>query len=163
MWYHVSRCFLGNEQFLYPRVPNMDTFCRCEEGNIPRICVSNSILNCIRAITGNKIIYSINIKRNFLENPCVYATEEVPLLPPNCLDFRQNEERWFLKKTKFVYLGRVDMNQLLIKKIIVPTHEKELVLPDKNIVVKTAKEYFILNILNEFIRGSMSIGELAQW
>ena len=150
MWYHVVREFFGNEKVFLPKIPQLNSFCRCEEGNIPRICVSNSLFNCLRAITGlDRGLYPNILKKNFAENPCVYATEEVPLLPPNCLDFRQNEERWFIKRTKFMYLARIDIEQLLVKKIIVPTQEKKIVWPEKIYTVNTVKENFILSLIKE--------------
>jgi hypothetical protein len=128
MYYHVSRTFLGKEKILTPLIPDCCTntkfMCSAEEGNIPRICVSNSIMNCLVAICGGRL-YSPEIIQKFKENPCVYISEKEAFIPPNASDFRQNNEHWYIAKTKFRYIGRVNIYQLTKRNVIIPTNEKE--------------------------------------
>ena len=148
MWFHVTNSYLGKDPVLIPKLPrNGNAILIKYEGNIPRICVSNSIFRCLLAIHGTEDL--ISNKLQFTENPCVYFTEEEPYLPPDCNDFRQNYEMWFLKKTKFYYLARIDMYKLFIDKIIMPTTEKELKLPDQKKRVCKAKSDFIVNVITQ--------------
>lgn len=149
MWFHVSNTYLGDSPILQPRLPrNGHWKIINEEGNIPRICVSNSLFHCLLAIHGTEYLKSSRL--DFTENPCVYFTEETPYLPPNCSDFRLNSEMWFLKKTKFFYLSRIDMNYLFTHGIIRPTTEKDLILPEKAKIIRKAK----VNFISELIRGT---------
>lgn len=146
MWFHVSKKYLGESPILTPRLPKNGKLAILKyEGNIPRICVSNSIFFCLRAILGSEEIVSTD--REFTENPCVYFTEKTPYLPPDYDDFRMNNEMWFIKKTQFFYLARIDMYRLFTEKVIVPTSEKNLVMPDKKIRVKQAQVNFITELL----------------
>lgn len=146
MWFHVTNNYLGENPVLIPKLPgNGNANIIKYEGNIPRICVSNSIFRCLLAIHGTEDL--ISDKLRFIENPCVYFTEEEPYLPPDCNDFRQNHEMWFLKKTKFYYLARIDMYKLFMDKIIIPTTEKEIKFPSQKKRVCKAKSDFIINVM----------------
>jgi len=115
MWYHVRREFTGKKPTIKPSIPKAAeeyNWCRSEEGDIPRICVSDTVLNCLRGIMGIEKPAMDDFKKYFHENPYLYFTEEVPYIPPNCSDFRENSEHWFITPTKFIYLGRVDMYKL---------------------------------------------------
>ena len=150
MWFHVTNAYLGDNPILRPSLPkNGDWKIIREEGNIPRICVSHSIYNCLLAIHGTEYLRSSDLE--FTENPCVYFTEETPYLPPCCSDFRLNGEMWFIKKTQFFYLGRIDMNYLFNHGVIKPTTEKSLILPAKTKIIRKAKTKFV----SEIIKGEM--------
>lgn len=146
MWFHVSKKYLGENPILTPRLPKNGKLAILKyEGNIPRICVSNSIWFCLRAILGSYEIVSTD--KEFTENPCVYYTEDTPYLPPDYDDFRINNEMWFLKKTRFHYLARIDMYRLFTEKVIVPTDNETLVRPDKKTRVRQARVNFVTKIL----------------
>ena len=49
-WYHLSTKYLGKNVTLSPRVP---VYCNIkEEGDIPRICVADNIINCLYGVVG---------------------------------------------------------------------------------------------------------------
>lgn len=145
MWYHVTPIYIGKEPILQPRIPkNANT---AIEGDIPRICVSDTVFKCLRALRGKEHLYAFDCREMFEENPCVYFTEEIPYIPPNCVDFRYNSERWFTKKTKFFFLWRVDLYYLFRYNKVVPTKDKELKLLKSNKVISNPKELFMFNIL----------------
>lgn len=147
MWYHVSFDYLGESTILKPKIPNIIYAPEREiEGNIPRVCVSLSIYNCLKAKIGEPSISTLDWK-DIPENPCVYFTEDVPFIPPACSDFRVNDERWFLMPTKFYYLGRVDMYKLFTKSIIQPTEEVAIKLPRDIKNIRIAKEIFLQKCL----------------
>ena len=142
MWYHISNKYLGDSPILQPRLPRNGYWKIIrEEGNIPRICVSNSLFHCLLAIHGTEYLKSSNLE--FKENPCVYFTEETPYLPPACSDFRQNGEMWFIKKTRFFYLARININYLFTHGVIIPTTEKDLILPEKPKTLQKVKTKFM--------------------
>ena len=152
MWFHISKQFLGNKALFKAKVPYS---CRCssncanQEGDIPRICVTNTPLNCILAIMGVFNPSVSTIKDYFVVNPCVYYTEETPFLPPNCSDFRKSNEHWFLKDTTFRYLGRINMYKFMKNNVIVPTDEEEIRFPkgDFDLDVTKTESKFMQNIL----------------
>lgn len=130
MWYHVSKRFLGNEFVFKPKLPETAVIER--EGDTPRICVSDSIAKCLRAIDSgdNLTLKSIIINFSDLKDefsfeteedlyaknfrtPAIYVTEETPILPPDISDFRFNNEHWFLQPTKFKFVGYLSFNALL--------------------------------------------------
>ena len=144
MWYHVTDSYLGKSKILIPHVPdNPNTNV---EGDIPRICVSNSIFKCLRALIGRDYISTTDYL-DTEENPCVYYTENNPYIPPECDDFRYNDERWFIKKTKFFYLARVNIYTLFTKNKIVATKEEKLRLPKIGKTIRCPKEMFIQSLL----------------
>lgn len=129
MWYHVAREYLGETVELIPKVPNCDINL---EGNIPHICVAPSILQCLLAIQGmGDRLYKNSMKTRFTTNPCVYITEKTPFIPPDCADFRKNDERWFLDKTIFYHLGYVDAFHLFVYNEIIYTENSALRLPER--------------------------------
>lgn len=145
MWYHITKSgYMGKSKILRPYIPDLAGE---DEGNIPRICVSNSLWKCLKALTGRDFITTLNMKNMFTENPCVYFSEEHPYIPPSCSDFRDNDERWFIKKTKFYYLARIDLYNLFVHKKIVPTYKKELVLPKHESSVYKVNEMFIQKLI----------------
>lgn len=151
MWYHVTPEYIGKSIILNPHVPTNANTDR--EGNIPRICVSDSIFKCLRALKGREFLNSIDFKDKYTENLCVYYTEEVPYTPPNCDDFRYNAEKWFIKKTKFYFLARVDMYYLFRYNKVIPTMKKEIKFPKTNMIITKPKEEFLRNILRGEVYG----------
>lgn len=149
MWYHIANEYLGKKVKLYPNVPNHKE--TDIEGNIPRICVSNSIYKCLRAKYGGYEYIWIGSFNNTQENPCVYFTEEEPYIPPNCTDFRANDERWFLQPRMFYYIARVDIYTLFRYNKIIPTDKIECKLPknNKNERIYKCKEIFVNTLLKE--------------
>lgn len=156
MWYHLRREYLGKNPTIIPRVPTAvynNVICRVEEGDIPRICVSDNVFKCILGITGIDEPSVEDIDRRFDENPCLYITDSTPYTPPNCLDFRTTNEHWFIAPTKFLYLGRVDMGKLLRRSVIELTSDKEFVAPksDKIFMLEDMKS----NVLKQLIKGDI--------
>ena len=146
MWYHVTKSYRGKVAVMTPRLPrdgnsNLIKY----EGNIPRICVSNDIFRCLLAIHGTEEL--VSDKLYFTENPCVYYTEVTPYLPPDYGDFRINNEMWFLKRTKFYYLARVDLSKLFRTRIIVPTFERTLKLLSQRKIVRRVTTEFISRVM----------------
>ena len=148
MWYHVAREYLSETVELTPKIPNCDVNL---EGNIPRICVSSSIFNCLLAIQGmGDRLYKDNMKIKSTTNPCVYITEKTPFLPPDCADFRKNDERWFLDKTVFYHLGYVDAFHLFTANEIIYTADSRLRLPLRGKkLIKNPREKFFQTFLEK--------------
>lgn len=130
MYYHVSKKYLGEKVVLTPRVP--ETCLVSEEGDIPRICTSRTLLGCIRGIVSHSMvsvrdfIYEIvecegfNTLDDYLADtkkmvisPPIYVTGGVAYTPPNASDFRANKEMWFLEDTEFVLIGYIDLALLM--------------------------------------------------
>lgn len=133
--YHLSKTDLGQDVILKPKVPESSVISK--EGNIPRVCVSNSLLLCLRSIVGchgimvDDLFYSFrdlshydngeDWKRNnghFL-HPTIYESTDIAFLPPDASDFRLNQEKWYLKKTRFQRVGYLDIEQALHGKITI--------------------------------------------
>jgi hypothetical protein len=53
-----------------------------------------------------------------VNNPSVYATEENPYYPPNCSDFRRNNEMWFINPTQFQFIGFLSIEQFVTKYVV---------------------------------------------
>lgn len=153
MWYHVRRKNEGKVLTLTPKMPEVNNGCKYEEGDIPRICVSNTIFNCLRGITGMSNIDAGLFRENnsfgFDGNPAVYITEGRAYTPPNAIDFRQNNEHWVLTEEKYFFLGYVDIYKMLTRKIIAPAKDEIIRLPKKNICVfeEDITERFIERVL----------------
>jgi len=128
MFFHVSRSYLGKKKVFIPKVPENSLV--HIEGNIHRVCVSDNLYFCLRSIIGLSEPKYVAF-REFSENPCVYFTDEMPFIPPESVDFRLNNEHWFLKPTKFFFLGRIDMNAFMSNGIISYTDKKQFVVPKK--------------------------------
>ena len=62
-WYHISSNYLGKTTVLSPRVPKY--CCIEEEGDIPRICVSNNITNCLFSVVGVDNVTGMDIFDSF--------------------------------------------------------------------------------------------------
>lgn len=146
MWYHVTPTYLGKCVMLQPRVPENANTDR--EGDVPRICVSDTVFKCLRALKGREYLCS-NDFSTYEENPCVYYTEEVPYTPPNCDDFRYNSEKWFVKKTKFFFLARVDLYHLFRYNKLKPTKEQEIKFPKSSKLITKPKEIFLSEVLKD--------------
>jgi hypothetical protein len=114
-WYHVNRNFHGETAMLEPKVPIKRYK---DEGNIPRICVSNSIFKCLRYMYGERVftisdfLYLLtgnrNIKNTKIHNFSIYKTNHIPYIPPLIRDFEFNDERWFIYPTSFYFCGFLD-------------------------------------------------------
>jgi hypothetical protein len=127
--YHLSKKDLGLDVILKPKVPESSVISK--EGNIPRVCVSNSLLLCLRSIVGCHAIMVDDLFYAFRDlshyenaeewkhnnghflHPVVYQSLEIPFLPPDASDFRINREKWYLKKTAFQRLGYLDLQRAL--------------------------------------------------
>jgi hypothetical protein len=60
MWFHVSKTYLGDNPILQPKLPRNGFWpIIMEEGNIPRVCVSNSLFHCLLAIHGTEYLKSV--------------------------------------------------------------------------------------------------------
>lgn len=135
MWIHVSREYFGTNPVIKPKIPGSvsnNFVCRSVEGDIPRICVSTNLIKCISGITGNYDIPLESFTKHFPTNPCVYITDEIPYTPPNCSDFRDNDEHWFITPTHFYYLGRIDIYKLVTRHEIVRTEIETVNYPKKD-------------------------------
>lgn len=134
LWYHVSNEFIGYTPILEPRIP--DTVLM-NEGNIPRVCVSNNIYFCIRSKVGREdlraydLLYGFNAKDDedyfiryeickmvTVKNPSVYVTEGTPYYPPNYSDFRRNNEMWFITPTQFHFIGFLSIGEIVKNQVI---------------------------------------------
>lgn len=128
LWYHISKFDLGEQVVFKPKVP--ESALESMEGNIPRVCVSDSIYNCLRAITSNtkhlkvgEVILELRREvqpftlakdaKNIFVSPAIYVTELVPYIPPKCIDFRINREHWFITDTLFNRAGYISLHGLL--------------------------------------------------
>lgn len=133
LWYHVSNEFIGYTPILEPRIP--DTVLM-DEGNIPRVCVSNNIYFCIRSKVGREdlraydLLYGFNAKDDedyfiryeickmvTVKNPSVYVTEGTPYYPPNYSDFRRNNEMWFIT-TQFHFIGFLSIGEIVKNQVV---------------------------------------------
>ena len=65
LWYHISNEFIGYNPILEPRVPIVTETALISEGNIPRVCVSNSIYFCIRSKVGREDLRVCDILDQF--------------------------------------------------------------------------------------------------
>lgn len=149
MWYHVRREYLGKAPIIQPKVPEAvseNVTCGAEEGNIPRICVSDNIFKCFRGIMGIEIPRTIDFSTRFEENPYLYITDETALVPPNCLDFRYNNEHWFIKPTRFYYIGRIDMYKMVSRNILDITEDVKAKYIKKDI------EFYLDNMHSNVLR-----------
>lgn len=118
MWYHISDNYLGEIVIFKPRVPR--TAAIKEEGDIPRICVSDSLYYCVKSLAGKtyddyvKYFLDKRYKKYILiRNPAVYCCEQQPYLPPKASDFRENNEHWYITPVEFKFLGFLDSRILL--------------------------------------------------
>lgn len=151
MWYHISSAYLGRKKKFTPQICEYNSTTIYEEGDIPHICVSDSLFNCLKALVGMGKPDTNVFLRHFKENPCVYFTEEKAYTPPNAIDFRNNNEHWFLKPTEFRYLGRINMYRFLKESVIVPTDKEKLIIPkgiEKYYSYRTVKERFLENVIS---------------
>lgn len=147
MWYHITKMTHAKKVFTFtPSVPK-GVNAIYYEGDIPRICVSDTVFKCLRGVTGQTLLFASDITEYWDENPCVYYTEETPFMPPQFNDFRVNNEHWFTSPTKFYYLARVDIYKLFKYNIIVPTEDKELHFPKKCPSISKPTEQFLQTIL----------------
>ena len=138
LWYHISNEFIGYNPILEPRVPIITETTLTSEGNIPRVCVSNSIYFCIRSKVGredlrvcdvldqfsvaedneNYIIETNNCKISTVKNTSVYVTEDAPYYPPDYSDFRRNNEMWFITPTQFHFIGFLSIGEMVKNQVV---------------------------------------------
>ena len=218
VWFHITNKYIGKKPILNPHNPKDNEH---DEGNIPRLCVSDSILKCLRAVIGSEklevfdviedyIAYSKNetdifssiekienkfkpylprkirsefndclsiedeIKKygtvslfidyneyemlisnhkNFINevnkkllnnvssityfnekeesityyrffNPSVYKIIGNPYIPPNAIDFRLNNEHWFLQPQQATFSGYLDFSYLFVSGHVRLTNNK---------------------------------------
>lgn len=114
-WYHVSRKDLGDKIKLTPKIPESAIISR--EGNIPRVTTSDNVLLCVKAIISSYTFKVADLlefkhKNNFI-NPAIYVNDtDQPYLPPDAIDFRSNNEHWYLQETEFNLIGYVCLKSL---------------------------------------------------
>lgn len=131
MHYHLSKKYIGKDVILLPKVPDSSTHL---EGTIPRICVCTNIILCLRAILSTKNIHIrdlVEFKKFYISdlmpnvsninkseipfiNPSVYSNDsDIPYTPPMILDFKRNNEYWYIKPIKFKFIGYVCLDSIL--------------------------------------------------
>lgn len=121
LFYHVSKKDHGPLFKFKPKLPESAIIPK--EGNIPRVCVSPEIFYCLRSISSNKNLYSMDIilecrnEEGTWNPPAIYMTFESPYLPPRVSDFRYNHEHWFLKPIEMLRIGYVDLAALTTGKV----------------------------------------------
>lgn len=130
MYYHVSKKYLGEKVVLTPRVP--ETCLVTEEGDIPRICTSKTLLGCIRGIVSHSMVSVRDVLYEIVEHvgfsafedyladstkmvisPSIYVAGGIAYTPPNASDFRANKEMWFLEATEFTLVAYIDLHTLI--------------------------------------------------
>lgn len=130
MYYHVSKIDHGKEFTFKPKVPESALF--TTEGNIPRVCVCPNVFYCLRAIcscspiTVGDALLGMNNDDDFVYPFVVYATEEVPFLPPKASDFRLNKEHWFLKDITMKRVGYISIIDLIYADVTVSDFYQKL-------------------------------------
>ena len=143
-WYHISNAYLGENKVFNPRVP--DRYYSCE-GDIPRICVTDSIFKSVRAKYGDNKLYTSDFvslllnctveqlkyisKYKTVNNMSIYVTDDEPYEPPAVKDMRLNNEHWFIADTTFDFIGYIDSYQFLHNKLVITSDKKcKLYIPD---------------------------------
>lgn len=133
VWYHVSHKYLGTNPILLPRVPlrRYD-----DEGNIPHICVSDSIFKCLRAIYGEQtftlsnflwiLTGNVKLKNKRVNNFVIYKTKQRPYTPPSVRDFKFNNEKWFVIPTEFELCGFLDSKEFIYNDNITFTNKRSM-------------------------------------
>ena len=152
MWFHISKKFVGKNKTFMPKVP--ESALKDEEGNIPRICVSDSLYRCLLGLIGYSQLRSYMFSAEFKENPCVYFTEKTPYLPPNASDFRRTNEHWFLYPTDFYFAARLDMYNLFENHYIVPTNSVKARYPKEDVIIENEPLYdFMPRVIKGVFHG----------
>lgn len=134
-FFHVSRTDFGEKFKFKPRIPSSAVM--SVEGDIPRVCVSTTVLDCINAINGcgNTSVSDLLINccdhieqamglAVIFKSPAVYMTTRVPYLPPEASDFRDNDERWFITPVTMKRVGFIDLSEIVYNQTIVITAEQ---------------------------------------
>jgi hypothetical protein len=99
-YYHVSTRDYQEEQSVWsPWVP-LDS--GINELEIPRICVSPTISQCLLAI---------NYKAFYYDRLIIYKTNAKVYYPVGVNDQKITEEMWILSPIKFIYCGEISMKQ----------------------------------------------------
>ena len=129
---------MGENDNLEHRDPRITKNTIKSEGNIPRVCVSNSIYFCIKSKVGredlrvcdvldqfsvaedneNYIIETNNCKISTVKNTSVYVTEDTPYYPPDYSDFRRNNEMWFIIPTQFHFIGFLSIGEMVKNQLV---------------------------------------------
>ena len=143
MFYHVSMKDMGERFRFIPKVPSSAIVPK--EGNVPRICVCPEVFYCLRAISGQKKLFSMDIVlqcrgKDGIILPTVYGTEKLPFLPPRVADFRKNKEHWFTTPITMKRVGYIDLGALVKGRVeIIPelrkVHNDELSGKGKDVVI----------------------------
>lgn len=132
-WYHISNKYLGENVIFEPKTP-MRRY--KNEGNIPHICVTDSIFKCLRSIYGDEeltvsnfiwiLTRSKKLKNVKVKNLAIYKTEDRPYTPPSVRDFELNNEKWFIHPTRFIFCGYLDSKRFIYNDEIALTGEMKM-------------------------------------
>lgn len=127
MFFHVSYHDHGEYFQFTPKVP-VDAV-SSKEGNIPRVCVSTSIYNCLHSLANVIKLYSYDVIlkcKHDKDTPCIiqpviYKVVEgqTPYIPPNAVDFRLRDEHWFITPVFMERVGCLDVIELTNGNIVV--------------------------------------------
>lgn len=135
-YYHISKTDLGEKFRFTPRVPRSAII--DDEGDIPRVCVSSKIVNCIDAICGcyatvNDFIHEVvRLDSDLLIPPTVYFTTRTPYTPPNAVDFYQNGEKWFITSVTMKRLGYIDLERMFqFGEVLITQQFKPTMMPNE--------------------------------
>lgn len=143
MYYHVSKIDLGSVVVFTPKIPGSSLI--STEGNIPRVCVTTSIRNCLLSINGvregsikDTVINLSNEENSYRKDivtigpVTIYSTDQQPYLPPDASDFRINKEHWFIQPVEMKRIGYLSLGQLLKGKISLVKKPNQIVDYPKN-------------------------------
>jgi hypothetical protein len=148
-YYHVSMHDHGQHFKFVPRTPELAF--ESKEGDIPRICVCPDVFYCLRGISGQKRLFSMDIilKATCCENgrnpPAIYVTKKIAYLPPNVSDFRRNHEYWYVHPVVMDRIGYLDLVALTKGKIRILKKYKPMAFTDLS---GEGKDVLILEIEN---------------
>jgi hypothetical protein len=118
LWYHITQSTYSEEVLFEPPIPQ-DTD---GEPNVPRICVSSTIEQCLAGFTGmpvgesslGQIVnFCIEEKRPFV----IYQLQGSPIFADEIGDSYRTNEHWFLDPTYGELVGYVswdDLSELII-------------------------------------------------
>lgn len=116
---HVSKHDLGEKFKFTPRIPENAVL--DYEGDIPRVCVSTNLYDCVRGVLGEaepvvadfahtmRRWHTERSRGMYYEASALYGTNRKAFLPPDHGDFRDNQEHWFLTPVTMYRLGYIDL------------------------------------------------------
>lgn len=149
MFFHVSFHNHGDYFQFQPRVP--ESAYVHKEGNIPRVCVCPTIYQCLNAVIENKELYSFDVwikckkdpETQRVTQPHIYVPigNQEPYLPPNVIDFRKNDEHWFITPVVMKRIGCLDLvaltkGRVRVTKNILPIDASPLLGEGKDVKIK---------------------------